>query len=233
MNLKTIATNALNEISGIAVPDSFAGNPDPNAKLAIALANRSGRSLARKFNWQALIFTHEFPTEAGIDNYALPDGFQTFANMSHWDRSNFRHIEGPASAAEWQWLKVRMVTPSELNRWFRIQGKRFYLNPVPSVGGVDISFDYYSQNWVQPTEGANKDGFTADTDKPLFDSELVTLDLKWRFLQAKGFPSEVEYREWDDMLSTILADEGGARTINMNGIVTNLGDNLPDTGYGL
>ena len=51
MDLKTIATNALSEISGIAVPDSFVGNEDPNATLAVALANRGGRSLVRKYSW--------------------------------------------------------------------------------------------------------------------------------------------------------------------------------------
>ena len=169
----------------------------------------------------------------GTDNYALPDGFIAFAQSSHWDRSNWRRVRGPASAAEWQWFKVRLVTPSELNRWFRIQGKRFYMNPTPSVSDVEISYDYFSKNWVQPTEGADKDGYTADTDTPLLDEELLTLDLKWRFLQAKGFPAEVEYREWDDMLSTILANSGGARTINMNGIVADVTSNLPDTGFGL
>jgi hypothetical protein len=74
--------------------------------------------------------------------------------------------------------------------------------------------------------------FVGDTDSPRLDEQLLTLDLKWRFLASKGFPAEVEYKEYTNHLLALLADQNGMIDLHMGGIPQGF-DNLPETGFGL
>ena len=60
------------------------------------------------------------------------------------------------------------------------------------------------------------------------------MDLKWRFLQAKGMPFETELIEWQQMRDVILAANGGARTLSLTDpVIAHFPDNVPDTGFGV
>lgn len=231
MTLKTICEDALNEIGSIDVPDVFAGSQLPTSKLCLALANRSGRSLERRYRFNSLIAEHTFVTVADQAAYDLPDDFRAFANMSVWDRTNDRFMQGGVSSSRWQWFQSG-VTNNTINRFYMVRGTSFTIYPTPSVAGETIAFDYYSKNWVQPSSGANKAKFDADTDNPLIDDQLVTMDVKWRFLASKGFPAEIEYKEYVDHLMHVLADQNGMQSLNTSFQQDGLFDNMPETGFG-
>lgn len=235
MTLATICTNALKEIGGFEVPSAFYGNTNLTARQCVALVNREGKTLERENRWSELINTHTFATVDGTANYDLPVDFRAFANMSQWDRTNARPLYGPTSGMIWQYRKSGIGTSSDLDVAFRIQNNDLYLDPTPSSVRT-IAFDYYSSKWV--TLATASGGFTvavefaSDNDTARLDEELLTLGLKWRFLQAKGLPFEAEYREYETMKTEAVTDNGGKGRICL-GRGTRSVDNIPDTGFGL
>lgn len=233
MSLLDICSNALTAIGGVEVPASFVGNGNLTAKQCIALVKEGGNSLERVNRWSALIDTYTFPTVSGTASYDLPDDFRAFANISQWDRTNNRPLQGPTSGATWQWLKSGIAAGSTIDRWFRIQGNSIVIHPIPLADGDTIAFDYYSKNWiVKQADSSNVRTFTSDNDMVRVDEDLLTLDLKWRYLQAKGFPYEAEYKIFEATRDEVLADDGGKGIINLNACRPRL-DGIPDTGIGL
>lgn len=233
MTLRTICEDALRELGGFEVPATFVGNGNLTARQCVALVQRAGRTLEREHRWVELIKTHTVETEADVASYDLPSDFRAFANVSWWDRTNSRRLVGPASAMEWQWLKGDIAAGATIDRWFRQQGTKFYIHPTPTVDGDTIAFDYYTKNWITTqSTGQGATSFSSDNDTVLLDETLLTLDLKWRFLQSKGMPFEPEYKEFESVKESLLADNGGKRKINLGPPTFEL-TNLPDTGFGL
>lgn len=232
MPLKDICTNALNEIGGVEVPSSFAGNGNLTARQCVALVQRGGNALEMHNRFTALIDSYTFQTVNGQASYDLPDGFRAFANMSQWDRSNNRPLMGPTPAFVWQFLKSGIAAGSTIDRWFRVQGNKLYLHPTPTADGETIAFDFYSKNWItRQANGQFVNTFQSDNDTPRIDESLLTLDLKWRYLQAKGFPFEAEYKEFEATLDAVKDDDGGKGRINLGPSRVEW-SGLPDTGFG-
>jgi len=232
MSLGSICTNALRELSGFEIPASFYGNTNLTARTCVALVRREAMTLERTYRWSELIDTYTLSTVEGQDSYDLPSDYRAFANQSHWDRTKSRPMIGPASGAEWQWLKGYLAAGATIDRWWRLQGTKFYIHPVPTNTGDTIAFDYYSKNWVtKQSDNSNTSDWTSDNDTSRLDEELLTAGLKWRFLQAKGMPFEPEYKEYETLVEHAQADNGGKRKITLGptGVIPT---KLPDRGFG-
>ena len=80
-------------------------------------------------------------------------------------------------------------------------------------------------------DATNVSAWTSDADTARLDEDLLTLGLKWRFLQSKGMPFEAEYREYESIKSELLADNGGKPLIDLGPRRLDM-SNLPDTGFG-
>ena len=236
MSLLTICQDALKELSGFKLPSSFFGSADQTAVQCVALANRGGRTLEKELRWQELITEHTFTTTASTATYALPSGFRAFANMSQWDRTNQWRMHGPTPPFVYQWLKSGISVWASNNRWFALRGNLFTIFPTPTVSDETIAFDYYSKLWVlKQSDSTNVAAWTSDNDTARIDEDLLTIDLKWRFLQAKGMPFEAEYKERESIVEALQADNGGRGIIDLGSPVPRSGvgyGNLPDTGFG-
>lgn len=237
MTLKTICQSALEEIGGWEVPSSFFGNTNLTAKSCLNLVQRAGNSLERRHRWVELIAEHTFNTADGTASYALPSDFRAFANMSWWDRTNFDPMFGPVSPAEWQFLKSSVAGDTgTITKWFRVKGSsstQFFIHPTPTSTD-STAYDYYSKNWItKQSDSSAIAAWSADLDTAKLDEDLLILDLKWRFLQAKGMPFEVELAEWKVMRDVLLAANGGSRRLSMDTqIIAKFSDNIPETGFG-
>ena len=231
MTLLTICTDALEEIGSVEVPASFIGSNLPTAKLCVALVNRAGRSLERTHRFNSLIMEHTFTTTASTAAYNLPSDFRAFANMSEWDRTNQKPLRGGISSAKWQHFQSGIVN-NTINRWYMVRANQVHIYPTPTVTGDTIAFDYFTTNWVDPVSAADSSTYGLDTDLTLLDEQLLTLDLKWRFLASKGFPAEIEYKEWTYFLTQVLADQKGSSTLNMGVSSALQFDNIPEDGFG-
>ena len=233
MSLLTIATNALQEMSGFEVPTSFYGNANLTATLCVALANRSGKTLEKDVRWQELITEYTFSTADGTATYALPSDFRAFANMSQWDRTNQWRMTGPIPSLVYQWLKSGISVASTANKWFMVRGSYITIYPTPSAVET-IAFDYYSKSWItKQSDSSSVAAFTSDNDTSKIDEDLITLSLKWMFLQAKGMPYEPEYRMYEAAAESLREDNGGRSIIGLNSPTRPYySGNLPDQGYG-
>ena len=237
MSLLSIATTALQEIGGFDIPTTFYGNLNKTAVACVALSNRDARSLEQDVRWSELIKEYTFTTVSGTATYAKPTDFRAFANMSQWDRTNLWRMTGPVPSLVYQWLKSGISVAASNNRYFMIRGAYFTIYPTPTTTGDTLAYDYFSKNWCQKqVDSTYASGWTADNDTALIDEDLITLGLKWRFLQSKGMPYEPEYREFEAIKDAMQADSGGRGAIDMSGMGgmrTGVGDgNLPETNFG-
>lgn len=236
MSLKDICSNAIKELGSFELPASFYGNTNLTARQCVALVQREGQTLVREHRWSELITSTTITTVAGQATYSLPADFHSFANMSQWDRSFHLPMIGPTSGANWQWLKSGISTATTINRWWRVRGSAIEVHPTPPADGETLAYDYYSKNWISyysATTTGETSGivWTSDNDSSVLSEDLLTLGLKWRFLQAKGMPYEPEYKEYEAMKEATLADNGGKGVIQL-GKQRIVLTNLPDTGFG-
>lgn len=234
MTLLAICQNALKEIGGFDVPSSFYGNTNITATQCVALANREGKTLEKELRWAELLTEHTFTTTASTATYAKPSDFRAFANMSQWDRTNSWRLTGPTSSFVWQWLKSGITVFATNTRFFAVRGAYIHIYPTPTVTGDTIAFDYYSNAWVtKQVDSSNVTEWSHDNDTARIDEDLITMGVKWRFLQAKGMPYEPEYKEYTSIKEALQEDNGGRGAINLNGSMrASLDGNLPDHGYG-
>ncbi|RPJ38984.1 MAG: hypothetical protein EHM35_03330 [Planctomycetaceae bacterium] len=236
MSLGTICTNALNAMSGFNVPTSFFGSANPTSVTMVALANEEGCDLEKMERWQELITEYTFPTVAGTASYNLPEDFRAFAQMSQWDRSNIFRFRGPVPSFVWQWLNAGVSVASSISGdWFMIRNNKFHIYPTPTSVRTG-AFDYYSKNFVlKEVDGLFSRYWTSDNDTARLDEVLMTAGLKWRFLQAKGYPFETEYKRWEAIKESLVADNGAKPVISLSSppMWSGIGEpNIPDTGYG-
>jgi len=234
VTILAICQNALREISGFDVPGTIVGNQNETAVTVLAVLRREGMRL-RKFNWDALIAEGTIATVAGQASYARPDDFRHFANTSQWDRTNNLRLRGPTTPAEWQFLKGSVTgSTGTIERWFRVKGRQIFIHPTPETDNETIAYEYYSTNWVVvQSDGSTAAEITSDNDTVLLDDEVLTLGVKWRFLKAKGIPWEAEYREYEDMVQSLLGQNGGSPVVALD--KPSFADRLtsvPEQGFG-
>jgi hypothetical protein len=174
--------------------------------------------------------------------YPLPADLAYLIVQTEWDR-NFRwQLLGPLDAQEWQTIKSG-ISPVGPRMRFRIMQGMFYINPVGSSSSLftdTIAFEYVSNAWVAavsaPTMGVQT-VFLEDTDVSLLPEDLLTLSLKWRFLQAKGLDWDVYYKEYNGKKEKATGRSASARNLPLNSRsrtgVNLLGwGNMPDTNFG-
>ena len=83
-----------------------------------------------------------------------------------------------------------------------------------------------------------KDGITQTNDLPLYDKTLISLYLKVKFLEAKGFDNTKAQDDFNQIFSFVTGRDKGGRVLDAGrgsyGIpYLDAVRNLPDTGYGL
>lgn len=227
MSLLTISQNALREIGSFAVPSSIVGSTDPTAVQLLALAKRSLRVLSRDYKWSVFLTTHTFSTSNGTATYALPSDFGSFANLTQWDRTNDNMVEGPVPPARFEFLRSSGTTNATAWKYFRVAAGYFEIYPTPTAT-ESIAYQYWSKYAI-----SGKETYTDDSDAPLLDEDLLTIDLRWRFLQAKGGDYLAEQKEAFDRRDALLAQDGGRDAISFGGRRLNyVAGNVPDSGFG-
>ena len=186
LTLLQIAQTALQERGEFNVPSTIVGNNDPTAVRLLALANRTGRWIMKQNTWQSMVSTYTFPTVAGTSDYALPSDIDRFLNLTFWDRTYYRYVKGPISAAEMELLRSsRIAMASQFYSYFRIVGNMFSIYPTPASVRT-FAYQYVGKNWVVADGDStpSKEYFTADNDTCVFGDDIMVLGLKERFQSA-------------------------------------------------
>jgi hypothetical protein len=161
------------------------------------------------------------PLTFAQDTYPGPTDYDFTINKTSWDRTNRWELIGPDSPQIDQWHRSGIVTvgPRRHFRWVGDDPNGSYrLWPPPA--NVDtpfqIAWEYTSVNWCRSAAGVKQASMLADTDSPFLDAQAIILGAKWRFLQAKGFPTAASMQtEYVDYVQQLVARDGGAPTLNM------------------
>lgn len=240
MSLLTIVKNVANEV-GFAEPSTVIGSNEETAIQMLALANRGGKVLARrKPAFRVLIKEHTFTTVADQANYALPSDFGYIINNTVWDRANYWRMRGQLSPGQWQFLKSGIVNAGIRERW-RMRpvsnARQFYIEPTPDTADETKVYEYVSNEWCQKDDGTGQTAWVADTDTGIIEEDLLELDLRWRFLSAKGLNYAEEKMEFETERAEYLATDLSMPDLSLSGddVVRDfpiLDPNLPDTGIG-
>lgn len=191
MSLLTICQDAASQL-GLQQPSSIVGSSDLTAQILFRLANQAGKELMRYHDWQDLIVVKSFTTVAQVEqtNALATDYDRLVYNAELWNTSlNLRYV-GPTTQRTWRWLNSAGVAAG-VTGWWRIIGGALQIYPAPTAGQT-LVFEYISKNFCQSSGGAGQAAWAADTDVGVLDEELFTLEIVWRFRQARGFPQYAE-----------------------------------------
>lgn len=214
--LLSLVQDAANTI-GLLQPTSLISSSDPQARNFLAAAQREGRELARRHNWQALLTEATFNTVASTEGYSLPSAFDRIVEGSMYDRTQTRPVTGPLTAQRWQQLKST-TTASPWNA-FRIRGSQILIFPTPT-GVSSIYYEYVSKYWCGASADTSptQEAWAADDDITFLDEELMRLGIVWRYLRARGLDYAEAFRLYEDMVSSRISNDGGMKTLDLGGV---------------
>lgn len=234
MSLLTIIQGAATELKLVS-PATVIGSTDPNAPQLLALANKEGKELTRRFDWQVLLKEANFTTVANEQQTTLANvGAQDFDHIideTMWNRSMNWRVLGPLQPDEWQ-RKKASAAQAAIGNWFRIRGDSILFFPVPTAGD-QIYFEYGSKNWCQSEAGEAQDTWLADSDVALIDEEAIRLGIIWRFRKAKGFDYGEDFRTYEAALEAIFGADAGRSSVSMLGEPEMLGTHLPEGSWNI
>lgn len=70
--------------------------------------------------------------------------------------------------------------------------------------------------WVRRNDGSMSFDLVADTDVPMFDSRVISLGAKWRFLNTKGFTYDEVFRSYEKRIYDFAFDYNAGEIVNTN-----------------
>ena len=195
---------------GLSQPSIVIGSQDLQITTLLAICNEEGQELAARTNWTDLQTETTFTTLATEDQGALATiapGMKFIVNDTIWNRSLRRPVYGPRSEQAWQQQKAFSLN----GPWsgYRIKNGRISMYPVP-VAGQTCAFEYVSANWVANAAGTTfTDVFTADTDTPRQDYQIIQLGVLWRWKKLKGLEYAEDFNAYERRVQDYLARDGG------------------------
>lgn len=209
---------------GLSSPSSVISNPDQTVINLLRLAQREGKALHRRFNWQVLNSDQSFTTTATSNQGALTTivtggDFHKMLGDTLWNETGQRPVFGSLSAQRFQALDT-VLTAGPFPE-FHIRGGNLLTTPAPAAGET-WSFTYKSANWCQDSGGTGQTAWAADTDTGILSEDLMALGIQWRYLKTKGFDYSEEHNEYERQVNDAMADDRPAQTLNM-GAMRNVG----------
>lgn len=226
MSALSVIQQAAGEL-GIAVPANVAGSADIQVSQLLALLNAAGRALSRRHDWQALTREVTFNTTAADDQGAVEtllgadNHYRHILNDVMWNRTRNERVWGPRAAQAWQTMKASGITGPFPE--YRIRGGRLFMLPAPAAGET-IALEYITRAWATSEDGLTyKVAVNQDNDQLLLDEDLLVLDLKWRWLKAKGMEYAEEFIEAEAAIVDAMARDGTAASVRLAGCTSGPG----------
>lgn len=230
--LLTIAQAVCDEI-GLDRPTTVAANSEPTIRQIFAYINREGRTLTKETVWPVLTTLGTITTVSGTSDYNYATDFDRLVDSTSWDRTNNWELIGPENPQTDRWRRESTAAPST-RRYFRHYGTFVRINPTPTVSGDELVYEYVSKNWCTNAALTGLEAFSADSDIPLLDAQLLELGAILRFRAARGFDAIEAKFNYDNYKSLILGAQIGGGVLNMEPTCSDgLLDmsNVPDGGY--
>jgi len=233
MTLLSICQQISNEAGALA-PSTIINNSTEDAVVLLALAQTTGRTLARK-PWKILEAEGTITTVAAQEAYTLATDFSRMIPDTMWNRTDQARADGGLTPQRWQFHKSAVGGEASIGDRFRITQesgvKKVLIDPTPTEVET-FAYEYFSTSWCEDSAGTGQSAWAADDDVPRVPEDIFILEMKWRFLNRLGVSYLEEKAEADRETRIALAQEGGSPTISMarrdRGFITH----IPDTGAG-
>lgn len=228
MSLLTIVQDSCYVI-GITAPTAVVTSSDATILELLAMANRVGNELSRRYEWQELTKQASWSATGSIDQgylTSIDTSFGRFIDQTMWDRTLRQNIIGPVTAQEWQSdLSWAVVSPPYK---FIVQSGKLQVGPTAITAAHTMVFNFISKYWCQSSVGAGQSAFAADTDTAIIPEELFTLSLIWRWKQAKGLAYAEDMESAEEQIERYMGQSGGRRVLFVGGSgIYYLGENVP------
>lgn len=214
-------------------PTSVINNPDAGVKQALSFAKKVLKEIYRAHTWEVLLKEQSFTTD-GSGSYPfstiVTDGdYGRVKESTEWDFSNNRKIY-IVSAVEWQALVNSTIGTLGISRYGRARGGNLLM--TPDASGDTVVFEYISNFLVEDSGGTRKLTFTADTDVPVFDEDLVELGLKAYFKNEHGLDASEDFDLYYSTMQEYIDQEKPSKIIRGRNFKSKYTVNIPDTGIG-
>jgi hypothetical protein len=214
VSLLTLIQDAADTL-GVVRPTSVIGSADQQVRQLLALANREGKELARRYPWQKIVKEKTFTATATEEQSSvIPSDFDRFLPDTFYNRTTDRKVEGPLNAQEWQDYKASAT--NVLFDAFRVRGDALLMAPTPTASD-SYAFEYVSKWWCTTSGGTTPTlaAWNADSDEGILPEELMTLGVVWRFLRAKGLDYAEAFRTYEMSLMQHQAWDGSKRIVRL------------------
>lgn len=227
MTFKTMI-NDVQAAVGLPVANSIITSDDTEIKQLVAIANREGRELRRRYLWEAIRKENTFTSVAQEEQTdAFTDiEFDRFVPETMYNRTRTRRVVGPLTPEEW--AAQKSLTASVLTDAFIIRDGKWLSTPVPAAGDT-YAFTYISKNWVLDSEDAGGVAWTADTDTGILDEDLMGLGITWRWLKAQGLDYAEDFATYQQQVAQAIINDGTKRTMDFGSNSNVLNDKRPPT----
>lgn len=217
MTLLTSTQDACRRLA-IPVPTGVVASQNTQVQQLYSLANEEVQTCGFRFPWTRL---REFVTFSTLNQLeqtgALPSGFDdqssSITNESMWDRTTVRKVFGPLTQEQWENERAFPVyTP--IAPAYMIQDGKLYLTPAPAAGDT-LAFEVVNNNTVRSSGGTAQSSFEADDDTSIFGDMLLTKGIVWRFKKMKGIDYSDEFQDYENIINTMFAKDGGRPRLNL------------------
>lgn len=240
MTVLSIVQDAADRIN-LPVVSQVVGNQDQTTRsLYQALLSEGKDLLLEDPAWSVLIREHTFTTQPNVEEYALPTDLQRILNNTCWDRDQYWQVRGGVTPQQWQVIRSGLYQTARLSSNFRLKAstdrtkKAFYLDPIPTSQRT-LVFEMQSTGWLYSTNGSPdfKSRPSNDGDEVIFDDEMATLGVVWRYLRMRKLPFAFELAQYKDYRDKLIAQDRAPPTLSVASQPWRLPiGNIPDTGYG-
>jgi hypothetical protein len=155
------------------------------------------------------------------DTYPYPTDYDWTQNRTQWDRTNRWELIGPDSPQFDQWHRSGIIATGP-RRHFRRLGQlanKFRIWPAPAelVNPIQLSFEYMSINAIQVhgSQTTFAQYFANDDDTSFLDDAALTMGIKYKFFEVKGFNFTNMKNEFLDYVEQLIARDEGAATLQL------------------
>lgn len=216
MSLLTIVQEAAGSLNQ-PVPTVVFGSTAGDAVLWRNLAQREGRELARRHDWQAMMVEQTWTTTATeVQALALPAAYDHLPpDPEVWDRTGSARLTGPLSSRDWMILNSSSVN-SAVAGWWRLTGGALNIFPAPSAGRT-YALEYVSKNWCATSLAVGQSAWAADADVGLIPEHLIALGITWRWLRSKGMDYAEEMSTYEREVEKAAARDRGMNIMVVGG----------------
>ena len=124
-----------------------------------------------------------------------------------------QRVVGPLSPQRWR--QLASLSASSSRAAYRLRLGEIYL--IGHVAGHSMTYEYVSNLWALadgdtvPTLAA----FAADTNTHIFDDEVMTLELVWRWKAAKGQPYDEDFRKAEEAIEERIGNDQSASMLDL------------------